>query len=91
MDEQGNIQIGDTKSYKEHYRDLGIGDKSARELRRTFGEGATAEVVEEFLQGKAASRDAEVLAAVERRMNELGTTDIYKAIPKANEEGGEEF
>tara|TARA_X000001382_G_scaffold102434_1_gene77200 strand:- start:273 stop:1577 length:1305 start_codon:yes stop_codon:yes gene_type:complete len=92
----GNIQIGSTKNWKQHYEDLGGNNPNIRQLRKKFGPDATPELVQDYFKGKVQTRDNEVLKALGRRMEEMGIQEgdksgIYKVIPKLNEQGGAEF
>ena len=78
---EGKLKLGQFKSWKEHYNDI-TGGKSNKELRKAFGRTATPEVIEQVLKKKSDERDRAVLSAITRKMNELGTNNIYKVIDK---------
>ena len=89
--DDGHLQVGSSKSWKQHYEELSGGKKNAREMRRAFGRKATPDQIQNFFKNKTDERDKEILSSITRRMQELGTSNIYKVIPKDNEKGGKEF
>ena len=87
----GNINLGDKekiKSWKEHYNELA---PTGRDIKRTFGTNVSRQELETLFKNKSAERDMEVYNAIVRKMEEKGTSDIYKVVPKKNEAGGEAF
>lgn len=88
--EDGNIKLKDTKSWKSHYNNL-VKPMSGRQLRKTFGSNVSRTDMEQFFKAKSAERDMNVITAIERKMQEKGTSSIYKVVPKKNETGGKEF
>lgn len=90
----GNINLGDKegakkiKSWKEHYNEIA---PTGRDIRKTFGRNVSRKELETLFKNKSAERDMEVFNAIKRRMEEKGTGDIYKVVPKKGEEGGEAF
>ena len=87
----GHMQIGSSKSWKQHYDELSSGKKQAREMRRAFGREATPQQIQDFFKNKTNERDMEIVSAIERRMKEMDTSDIWKVIPKTGETGGKDF
>jgi len=78
---EGKFNLGKFKSWKDHYKDI-TQDKSSTELKKTFGKNVTPQVIEDVLKKKTDERDMAVLAALKRRMAELGTTNIYDVVDK---------
>lgn len=78
-----NLGAGDAMTTKEHYDALSkdLGDK---EMRKVFGRTATADDVKSFIKGEQRKRDLEILNAIDLRMKELNTDNIYKVIEKGD-------
>lgn len=87
----GHMQIGSSKSWKQHYDDLSYGKKQSREMRRAFGGKATPQQIQDFFKNKTNERDMEIFSAIQRKMKEMGTSNIWKVVPKLKETGGEDF
>ena len=90
-DAKGHIQVGGSKNWKEHYDDLSGQGKKARYMKRVFGRQATPEHIQNWFKGKTKERDTEVVNAITRKMQEMGTSDVWKVVPKLGETGGKEF
>lgn len=78
---EGKFNLGNFKSWKDHYKDI-TQDKSSTELKKTFGKNVSTQVIEDVLKKKTDERDMAVLAALKRRMAELGTDNIYDVVDK---------
>ena len=78
---EGKFNLGNFKSWKDHYEDI-TQDKSPAELKKTFGKNVSTQVIEDVLKKKTDERDMAVISALERRMAELGTTNIYDVVDK---------
>tara|TARA_Y100001938_G_scaffold151212_1_gene247600 strand:+ start:6610 stop:7926 length:1317 start_codon:yes stop_codon:yes gene_type:complete len=89
--QDGHMQVGSSKSWKQHYDELSKGKRKAREMRRAFGRDTTPQQIQDFFKNKTNERDMEIVSAIERRMTEMGTDDIWKVVPKIKETGGENF
>lgn len=78
-----DLSSGDAMSVSEHYKALStqLGEKG---LKKVFGRTATADDVKEFIKGESKKRDLKVLNALDLRMKELGTENIYKVIEKGD-------
>ena len=87
----GHMQIGSSKSWKTHYDELSKGKKQSREMRRAFGRDTTPQQIQDFFKNKTNERDLEIVSALERKMKEMDTSDIWKVVPKLEEAGGTDF
>jgi len=78
-----DLSSGNAMSVSEHYKALStqLGEKG---LKKVFGRTATADDVKEFIRGESKKRDLKVLNALDLRMKELGTENIYKVIKKGD-------
>ena len=78
-----NLGAGDAMTTKQHYEALSteLGDK---EMKKVFGRTATADDVKDFIKGEQRKRDLEILNAIDLRMKELDTDNIYKVIEKGD-------
>ena len=78
-----NLSAGDAMTTKQHYEALSteLGDK---EMKKVFGRTATADDVKGFIKGEQRKRDLEILNAIDLRMKELDTDNIYKVIEKGD-------